>query len=207
MSAFDERRLTFETSGGLRLEGALRLLPGASFGAVVLHPHPQFGGDMHNHVVLALCRVFTERGASTLRFNFRGTGASGGVFDGGCGQADDARAAVGTLQAGMPGAPVVLAGYSFGSQIAASVAADLALAGLVLVSPPLGYAPLPALPPGLPVLACGGDADPVCPPEMLRALAGPSLAVSIIPGADHGWSSGLDRLAAEIASFDAHLVG
>nr|MCU0539985.1 alpha/beta hydrolase [Desulfobacterales bacterium] len=62
-------------------------------GVVVTHPHPLYGGDMDNPVVLAVCRAFRRKGFSTLRFNFRGVGGSGGHHDRGVGECDDVRAA------------------------------------------------------------------------------------------------------------------
>src|SRR5437867_9250697 len=88
-----ERFVQFE-SDGLRLEGALRVVPDARLCAVVLHPHPLYGGDMENHVVVALCSVLNALGATTLRFNFRGAGASQGTHDNGRGEVEDVLAAV-----------------------------------------------------------------------------------------------------------------
>src|SRR5438445_2602075 len=81
-------------SDGLRLEGALRVVPDARLCAVVLHPHPLYGGDMDNHVVTALCAALNALGATTLRFNFRGAGASEGRHDNGRGEVEDAVEAV-----------------------------------------------------------------------------------------------------------------
>jgi alpha/beta superfamily hydrolase len=195
----DERAFDV-TSDGLRLEG--RLHEGAGrLAAVVLHPHPQYGGDMHNHVVTAVCEALAGEGATTLRFNFRGTGASDGAYEGGPGEAADTRAAIAALRALKPDAPVLLAGYSFGAMIAATIAAGAGLAALVLISPPLAMAPLPALPDGVPALVLAGDRDPISPAREVLALnAGPVRAVAV-PGADHGWWPGIDALQAEMRSF------
>ena len=74
-------------SGTVGIEGLLNNLPGEK-GVVVTHPHPLYGGDMHNNVVEAVCRVYKQNGYSTLRFNFRGVGRSKGVFDDGNGEQD-----------------------------------------------------------------------------------------------------------------------
>jgi alpha/beta superfamily hydrolase len=85
--------------------------------ALVCHPHPLFGGTMHNKVVYRLARGLRRSGAAVLRFNFRGVGRSQGEHDQGVGEADDARVALDWLRARFPGVPHVLAGFSFGSRI------------------------------------------------------------------------------------------
>ena len=90
-------------AGPLTLEGLLGRRPGAE-GVVVTHPHPLYGGDMHNDVVEALVDAYARAGFTTLRFNFRGTGGSGGRFDGGVGETAARRAAPGRL-ARPPAAP------------------------------------------------------------------------------------------------------
>ncbi len=116
----DERAFALE-SDGLRLEGMLHEGDGA-IAAVVLHPHPLYGGDMDSHVVLALRTAFAEAGATTLRFNFRGTGRSQGAYDDGRGEANDARVAIAAIRELQPGRSILLAGYSFGAHVAANVA-------------------------------------------------------------------------------------
>jgi hypothetical protein len=88
-----------------------------AFAAVVCHPHPLFGGTMHNKVVYQAAKALHERGASILRFNFRGTGQSEGEHDKGRGEQDDVRAALDYLATEFPGKPIVLAGFSFGSWV------------------------------------------------------------------------------------------
>lgn len=112
----DERPFPFE-SDGLQLEGMLHE-GNSRFAAVVLHPHPLYGGDMDNHVVLALRAALADAGATTLRFNFRGAGRSQGDYDHGRGEAGDARAAIRELRQLRPGCRMLLIGYSFGAQVA-----------------------------------------------------------------------------------------
>lgn len=192
-------------SGELRLQGALREGAGA-LAVVVLHPHPRFGGDMDNHVVTALCEEWAAAGASTLRFNFRGVGNSEGAFDGAGGEQDDARAAIREVRRRWPKAGVVLAGYSFGAGIAASVATESGLRALILVSPPVALTPLAPLPAGLETLIVTGADDPVAPASALSGLAGPQCRLAVVPGAGHSWWPGLESLSAEIRAFVERLA-
>lgn len=90
----------------------------ATRAALVLHPHPQHGGTMHNKVVFRTARALQQAGYETLRFNFRGVGHSTGEFDRGEGETEDARTALDYLLADQPRArEVIVAGFSFGSVI------------------------------------------------------------------------------------------
>jgi alpha/beta superfamily hydrolase len=84
---------------------------------LVCHPHPLFGGTMHNKVVYRIARGMRRAGAVVLRFNFRGVGSSEGVHDQGAGEVEDARAALGFLRERYPDLPYSMAGFSFGSRV------------------------------------------------------------------------------------------
>ncbi len=86
--------------------------------ALVCHPHPQFGGTMHNKVVYRMARGMRRSGAVVLRFNYRGVNLSEGQYDNGAGEIEDARAALSLLLSRYPRLPFTLAGFSFGSRIA-----------------------------------------------------------------------------------------
>jgi hypothetical protein len=204
LSAQSEERFGFDCDG-LRIEGLLHRGDGP-LAAVVLHPHPQYGGDMHNHVVAAACQALARHGATTLRFNFRGVGGSEGGYDGGRGEAEDARNAIAAVRALAPGAGLVLAGYSFGAMVAAGIAGAADLAGLVLISPPVSAAPLAQLPDGLHTLIIAGERDDLAPAGPLASLGAPERRVVAVPGADHGWWPGIEVLAAEIIRFVAELA-
>jgi uncharacterized protein len=195
----NERAITID-SDGMRLEGAIRDGDG-DLAVLMLHPHPQYGGDMDNHVVMAVCEALASLGAATLRFNFRGAGGSEGSYDGGRGEASDARAAAAALRAANPGARLLLAGYSFGAMVAANVAGDVNPDALALISPPVGMADLPQLDAALPMLIAAGDRDQVAPVAAIRALEGPLRTVTIAPGVDHGWWPGLEVLMAVLTTF------
>jgi alpha/beta superfamily hydrolase len=87
------------------------------YAAVVCHPHPLYGGTMHNKVVYRIARGLRKTGAVVLRFNFRGVNLSEGTHDKGVGEVDDARSALDFLRARYPDLPWMLAGFSFGSRV------------------------------------------------------------------------------------------
>jgi alpha/beta superfamily hydrolase len=84
---------------------------------LVCHPHPQYGGTMHNKVVYRIARGLRRAGAVVLRFNYRGVNLSAGEYDRGIGEIEDARAALALLRSRYPSLPFSLAGFSFGSRI------------------------------------------------------------------------------------------
>lgn len=84
---------------------------------VVCHPHPLYGGTMHNKVVYRIARGLRKAGCVVLRFNFRGVGSSEGIHDGGRGEVEDARGALAFLRERYPAIPYSLAGFSFGSRM------------------------------------------------------------------------------------------
>ncbi len=85
---------------------------------VLCHPHPLYGGTMHNKVVFRIARGLRRRGSVVLRFNFRGVGLSQGKHAEGAGEIDDVRAGLDWLRARYPGLPYSLAGFSFGGRVA-----------------------------------------------------------------------------------------
>jgi alpha/beta superfamily hydrolase len=112
-------RRFFLTGPAGRLEALLWTTPVAEppLVAVVCHPHPVYGGTMHNKVVFQAAKRLHEFGIPVLRFNFRGAGLSEGVHDKGRGERDDVRAALDYLAEQFPGAPILVAGFSFGSSV------------------------------------------------------------------------------------------
>ncbi len=103
-----------------RLEGIYEEPAAPRLAAIVCHPHPLYGGALHNHATYHLARAIRARGGATLRFNFRGVGRSRGRWDEGRGEVDDARAALAWLAARRPDLPRYAAGFSFGSWMALS---------------------------------------------------------------------------------------
>ncbi len=167
-------------------------------GVVVCHPHPQYGGEMTNNVVMAVSSSIVAYGLAALRFNFRGVGRSGGSYDNGIGEQDDALAALEALASGavadeLPdGLRVALAGYSFGGGVALGAATRAEnLMALALISPAMGdgdaegYASLT-----MPKLIATGEADNFATVERVRGLAGMlpgATEIYIAPQTDHFW--------------------
>jgi uncharacterized protein len=189
----------FFECGSLKLQGMLERTS-ATKAVVLTHPHPLYGGDMDNPVVLAVRNAYRGKGFSTLRFNFRGVGASNGRHDRGIGERDDVRAAL-NFMAGMGMEEVDLTGYSFGAWVNASVAEGFQR--MVMVSPPLAFidfgpsTPIPNL-----HLIVTGSRDEIAPPAMIdnvRAHWNPAAAFKVTPGADHFYSGFLKNLEDTIA--------
>ena len=143
---------------------------------------------MDNPVVIRAAEVSQSAGVATLRFNFRGVGASGGDHDGGKGECDDTRAALAELGRHVPpGAPFGLLGYSFGAWVVARVAAGEPDVD-ALIAPPLAMFDFPVagkLPKA--TLLVAGTRDSYCPVDDLTRLAAslPGAGTAIIDGADH----------------------
>lgn len=134
--------------------------------AVICHPHPQHGGSMHNKVVTMLDRALRESGLATVRFNFRGVGASTGEFDDGDGERADLAAMVAWVRSMRPGDALWLAGFSFGAYVAWSCAKSLEADALITVAPPVGrWGFDDTAMPTCPWLVIQGDADEVVEPK------------------------------------------
>jgi len=133
--------------------------------AVVCHPHPLYGGTLHNKVTHRVASSLHQLGAAVLRFNFRGVGKSEGTHDQGIGELEDARAALHWMRDRYPGARRWLAGFSFGSWIAARLAAGEAdVDQLVLIAPPVQRSGFQVLKSStVPKTVIQGSADDVCP--------------------------------------------
>ncbi len=188
----------------VRLEGMLNL---NSFekGVVVTHPHPLYGGNMDNPVVEQIVQSYFEKGFTTLRFNFRGTGKSSGMFDNGMGELDDVRAALAFLkESGVK--DLTLAGYSFGARMNASVvSAGYELEDHVMVSPPMGFMSFDdvgAMPSTGLILT--GAKDDIAPPEMVQAAINRwqiSPHFETLEGCDHFYTGCLPKLKSLLLNY------
>ncbi|WP_130415862.1 alpha/beta hydrolase [Fluviicoccus keumensis] len=183
------------------LETRLTLPPKPEKGqvAVICHPHPLYGGTMDNKVVSTLARACLERGLPVVTFNFRGVGASAGVHDHGVGEVGDCLAVIDWAAQQTGADQVVLAGFSFGSYIAAAASSRLppgqVLRQLMLIAPPVHHYPFTslALPPE--TLVVQGEADEVVPPEAVFVWAEQAgLPVVRLPGCSHFFHGRLTEL-------------
>ena len=134
--------------------------------AIICHPLPTEGGTMHNKVVTMAARALRELGATTVRFNFRGTGKSAGAFDRGDGESDDLRAVAEWVRSQRPDAALWLTGFSFGAYVSLAMAAELQPSVLVSIAPPAGRWDFEAITlPTMPWLVIQGEADEVVEPQ------------------------------------------
>jgi uncharacterized protein len=195
------RKIHFH-AGDISLEGVYRQIS-PERGVVITHPHPLYGGDMHNPVVEAIQAAYQKQGFTTLRFNFRGTGASGGGYEDGIGEQADVQGAVDFLRTrGIR--ETHLAGYSFGAWVnALALRNNLTVEGLTMVAPPVAFIDFKT---GLrlPMLSVvvAGSHDELAPPELIRPLMGqwnPDARMDIIEGADHFFSGFLDEVTRRLA--------
>ncbi|MEW6614035.1 MAG: alpha/beta fold hydrolase [Thermodesulfobacteriota bacterium] len=200
----------FFNSGGIKLEGILTLTKthNPSPAVVVCHPHPQYGGNMHNNVVTGITDTLSEQGFITLRFNFRGVGNSEGTYGGGVEEVKDVEGAIDFLSEGVQNFEplsetngIFLVGYSFGAMVGLQVAdKDDRIRAWVGISPPVAMYDFSLLKGSFkPKLLLFGDSDFACPKKEMEklfdSLQEPK-SMSVIPGADHFYW-GKERTVAE----------
>ena len=183
--------------------------------AIVAHPHPLFGGTMDNKVVTTLARTLFDGGAAVYRFNFRGVGASEGVHDEARGECDDLLRVIAHAFTKHPGAPLWLAGFSFGGAVTlaastrlAEIASDLKPSEMVLVAPSLtrlhDQSMLAAAPPES-TLIVHGELDETVP--LIESFAWArthNLPVTVLPDAEHFFHQRLHILKRIVAR---HIAG
>jgi len=159
------------------------------FVAVCCHPHPLYGGTMQNKVVHTLARAAQDQRVASLRFNFRGVGASGGKHDDGVGESDDAAAVADWAKRTLGVTRLWSFGFSFGGFVAYRLATLRDARLLVTVAPPVRRFDFTTLPvPRCPWLVVQGDADELVDHEAVLAWTrnvDPPPLVRILPGAEH----------------------
>ncbi len=186
--------------------------------AIILHPHPQFGGTMNNQIVYNLYYTFVRRKFSVLRFNFRGVGRSQGLFDNGPGELSDAASALDWMQSYNPDARYCwIAGVSFGSWIAMQLLMRRPeIEGFICVAPPANLydfsflAPCPSS-----GLMANGAEDRVVPTdavaglvERLKTQKGVVIDHTVIPGTNHFFVGKIDELMELVNGYlDKRLTG
>ena len=176
---------------------------GADATAVICHPHPLQGGTMDNKVIHTLARALGELGLRTVRFNFRGVGASDGEHGQGVGETDDALAVLRWVQERRPRDALWLAGFSFGAFVALRAAATFPVARLILVAPPVHLYPHLGPPPAprAPTLVLQGEQDDIVPAAEVATWADrlePRPSLRLFPGVGHFFHGRLNDLRAAI---------
>lgn len=179
--------------------------------ALILHPHPKHGGTMNNRVVHSLSQVFSKKGFSTLRFNFRGVGRSEGAYDNGEGELADAAAAMDWLQSTHPQVTSFwVAGFSFGAWIAMQLLMRRPeLDGFVALSPPTNMYDFNFLAP-CPVSGqiIHGENDAVVPyqytdtlVQKLRSQKGIAIDYHVLTDTDHFYTNTLNEMVSKVDDY------
>lgn len=200
---------TFFIAGAAgRLEAMLWTVADANprLAAVVCHPHPLFGGTMHNKVVYQVAKALHNEGAPVLRFNFRGAGLSEGSHDKGRGEQDDVRAALDYLSEQFPGKPILLAGFSFGAWVGLRVGCEdtrvTALIGLGLPANESDLSFLRSCAKTKLIIQGGNDQyGSRANVEALVATIPEPKRLVIVDGVDHFFAGKLDHVGAAISTW------
>ena len=185
---------------GLTLEGRLTDLDPFK-AAVITHPHPLYGGDMNNLVVETVAKAYHRKGWSTLKFNFRGTGASEGRYDNGDGEQKDIDAAVSWLKSNRF-EQIDLAGYSFGAWVLARWSRKNRQHRIRFVAPPVAFLDFSGVEviTGLSQVVVGAR-DEIAPADQVGRLIRswqPEAELDIIANADHFFGGHLTTLQQRI---------
>ena len=192
-----------------RIEAILKDPPGPVNRAVIIcHPHPLFGGTMHNKVVFRIARAFQQAGFAVLRFNFRGTGRSEGAHDDGRGEQDDLRAAIRFIETKYPQADLWLAGFSFGAAVMLRAGCgDVRARALVAAGAPVSKYDFSRVSRcDKPKLFVQGALDEFGSAEDLKKFVATVQGVNelkIIEGADHFFEGHLPELFQAVSDFIA----
>jgi uncharacterized protein len=174
--------------------------------AIVCHPHPLFGGTMHNKVVYQTAKSLDALGLPVLRFNFRGAGLSGGEHDRGAGEQSDVRAALDFLVNKFPGVPILVAGFSFGAWVGLRVGCEHArVSHLIGLGMPVNNTDFSFLRQcNKPKLFVHGSEDEhgaiVKVKSLVSSLPGENHLV-VVEGADHFFAGKLDQLHAAVTNW------
>jgi len=195
-------------SGDVTLEGALTTIGDSKPVVIACHPHPHYGGSMHNNVVEALRDELSSRGFSVLRFNFRGVGKSGGTSIGGLDDYRDVSAAAKFLKhhESTMSRPLLMAGYSYGAWVGIRHALDdRDIMAWAAISPPVSFFDFSHLTdPGVPVCFVSGDRDDFCDLGSLRRLVEGlpgQKRLDVVPGADHFYMGYEGQMAELVGTF------
>ena len=193
-----------------RLEALYRELQDPAGVAVICHPHPLGGGTLHNKVVFRVARGLESANVATLRFNFRGAGASGGTHDQGEGEQQDVAAAIDWCVKHHPGRKLFVGGFSFGAWVASRAACEMAIVhALFLVGTPVNKYDFGYLRHcEKPMLFVHGTQDEHGDVEKLEKLIQQvrNAESFIITGADHFFTKQLDAVEETIRNWVQELL-
>jgi len=174
-------------------------------GVAIAHPHPLYGGNMHNNVVMAISQAYRKLGCTTLRFNFRGVGGSQGSYGDGIGEQEDVKAAIAYL-ADLGMKQIDLAGYSFGAWVNGHLNCKrVGIANMVMVSPPVAFIDFGSMG----TIDClkliiTGSRDDIAPAELIRQSYrewNAAARLEVIEGADHFYGGYEGRLEDILVSY------
>jgi alpha/beta superfamily hydrolase len=191
-------------AGGIRIEGLLENFPGEK-GLVMTHPHPLYGGTMHNNVVRSVVHAYGEMNYSTLRFNFRGVEGSEGQFENGIGEQEDVKAAL-AYMSGIGKKAIDLAGYSFGAWVNALGLTKFQDAQrLIMVSPPVSFIDFSFIEynPKIKLVICGAR-DEIAEYKKVEKMLpkwNDQALFRVIQGADHFYSGHEEQLIEIIGAY------
>lgn len=179
--------------------------------ALVLHPHPLYGGSMNNSVVYNVYKVLAQHGFTVLRINFRGVGRSQGSFDNGIGEMTDAATALDWLQLNNPYSNVnLIAGFSFGAWIAMQIIMRRPeINDFIAISPPVNKYDFSFLSPcPIPGLIIQGNQDSIVSEDAVMELANKlskqrhiKVEYKLVNGADHFFRNKTDELNQALSEF------
>jgi uncharacterized protein len=196
-------RTTLRTADGLALVAEHTVPSGpVRGGASVAHPHPYYGGTMHDAVAVAIDRALVARGIATVRFAFRGTGGSEGMHTEGPDEREDVRAALAHAATLAPGAPLLACGYSFGADVTLATVDDTIRAWLVAAPALRVFDEFPSALDARPKHLFVAAHDQYTPPDAARAvtLGWTNTTVHVVDMADHFFRGALDALTAQLTS-------
>lgn len=179
---------------------------------IFCHPHPLYQGTMHNKVVTTVIRAWQALNFSTVRFNFRGVGASAGIFDQGIGETQDLKAVLEWVRLRAPKAKLWLGGFSFGAGVALRIMnSSIELAGMISIAPALQYfEDLDCTKIKSPWLIVHGEEDELVPLILLNPWLNTlrrelkdnkDLEIDILPHASHFFHGRLSDLKLRVQSF------
>lgn len=210
-STFEQRTSLFIPGPSGNLEAVVEKpsSPASNRVAIICHPHPLHEGTMNNKVVTTLVRACQQLGVVAVRFNFRGVGASMGVYDNAVGEQEDLKAVIAWVEKTFPDCKLWLGGFSFGSYVATKVATEKSVEQLITIALSVNrfdFKSLPTL--TCPWLVVQGEADEVVPAEdVFDWLASRSEKPKVIrmPGVGHYFHGKLIELReAIVANIQSH---